>query len=291
MWNQFLQPFDQMFEYIQPICNYLKLPLLPGHIHEVFGALLFYQILYMYIGPRISTYLAPKTYPIFQGRSKLDWNIHIVSMTQATFISFLSQYVVLFDYERKRMTAQERAYGYTELSTTALAIANGYFIWHFIMMTKHVNAYGWGMVAHACATNFLMIQGFRPAFLTYGVASYLYEWSNIPLNIHRALGKLKMEKSKLYVFNGVTLFIVFFFCRIWWGTYLTWWFYKDIWNAYISPPPKGVEKLPTWLLFGHAIATTTLQSLNFVWFFLIARILLSRVVYKKEKRWTSAKGE
>jgi hypothetical protein len=131
----------------------------------------------------------------------------------------------------------------------------------------------------------------RPAFLTYGVASYLYEWSNIPLNIHRALGKLEMQKSKFYVFNGIVLFITFFFSRIIWGTYLTSWFYRDIWNAYVSAPPLRAEKLPNWLLAGHAASATVLQALNFMWFFMISKVLLSRVWYKQEKKWTGVKDE
>ncbi|KAF2112434.1 TLC domain-containing protein [Lophiotrema nucula] len=291
MRESILLPSERMLEYFRTLCEYLNLPLLPYHIHKLLAALVFYQFLYIYLGPRISGWLAPKTYPNLRGRATLDWNIHVVSMTMATFISCLAQYVVLFDEERKRMTPLERAYGYTDLSATTLAIANGYFVWHFVMMFIHIRVYGFGMFAHACATLFLMLNGFRPAFLTYGVASYLYEWSNITLNIHRALSKLKMEQTKLYVANGIVLFIVFFFSRIIWGTYLTWWFYKDIWNAYVSAPPKGVEKLPTWLLVGHAASATMLQALNFIWFFLIARIFISRVCYKREKKWTSAEDE
>ncbi|KAF2185077.1 hypothetical protein K469DRAFT_632855 [Zopfia rhizophila CBS 207.26] len=291
MKDPFPPPPRDIVRFLEPICARLKLPLLPYHIHELLVALFVYQFIYSYVGPRFSPSLAPKTFPNLQGRSKLDWNIHVVSMTQAMVMSLLAQYVVLFDEERKQMNAQERAYGYTGLSAMALAIANGYFVWHLVMMAIYVRTYGWGMLAHALATNFLMIQGFRPAFLTYGVASYLYEWSNIPLNIHRALGKLKMEKSRFYVFNGVVLFIIFFFSRIIWGTYLTWWFYKDIWSAWTTDPPKGIEKLPTWLLVGHAASATVLQTLNYVWFWLIAKILVSRVVFKKEKKWTGVKDE
>ncbi|PSN65642.1 hypothetical protein BS50DRAFT_496235 [Corynespora cassiicola Philippines] len=282
-------PSERFVELIQPFCDLLKLPILSYHLHEFLATLFLYQFIYAYLGPRISNYLAPKTYGNLQGRSKLDWNIHVVSMTQATIISLLAQYVVLFDEERKQMNAMERAYGYTNLSAKALAVADGYFVWHFFMMVVHYKVYGFPMLAHAWACNFVMIQGFRPAFLTYGVASFLYEWSNIPLNIHRALGKLNMQSSRLYVVNGISLFVVFFCCRIIWGTYLTWAFWQDLWFTYSHEPPPGAEKLPTWLLVGHAISAGTLQTLNFVWFFMISRIMLSRFVSKNEKKWTGIK--
>ena len=151
---------EVVLENFQILCKYLNLPILPYHVHKLLSALVFYQILYIYVGPRISRWLSPKTYPNLQGRSKLDWNVHVVSMTMATFISSLAQYVVLFDEARKKMTPLERAYGYTDLSATTLAIANGYFVWHFVMMFIHIKVYGVGMFAHASATLFLMMNGF-----------------------------------------------------------------------------------------------------------------------------------
>lgn len=57
------------------------------------------------------------------------------------------------------MTWQERVWGYSEGSNIALGVANGYFVWHAIMMCKYKNMYGWSMVAHGLACLAIMLPG------------------------------------------------------------------------------------------------------------------------------------
>jgi hypothetical protein len=147
--------------FIQQICNSLRLPLLPSYIHLTFLDLFICQLIYISLGPRLSTFFFPNHY---HGRldsaQKLDWDIHLTAFSQTTLIFGLGCWVMLFDEERRRMTWQERVWGWTNPTATALAIANGYFLWHLVMMVRYRKLYGWSMVAHAVSVVSIMILGF-----------------------------------------------------------------------------------------------------------------------------------
>lgn len=145
---------------IQSICDQIHLPLLPLYLPQLIITFLAYQLLHASVGPALSRRLFPKTYPYLVKKDKLDWDIHIVSLTQATLICCLAFPVVLFDDDRNRMSWEERVWGYTEKTATVLAIANGYFYWHLIMMVQYRHVYGWAMVAHGLATASIMTFGF-----------------------------------------------------------------------------------------------------------------------------------
>ncbi|KAH8816679.1 TLC domain-containing protein [Xylogone sp. PMI_703] len=282
--NLIAQLYPETYAYIQSACDRIHLPLLPPYLLQFLLTFLAYQLFYIHIGPGISARFFPKSYAHFKGKEKLDWDIDVVSFTQALLNFYLALQVVLFDDERKRMNWQERVWGYTEPTAKVLAIANGYFTWHLIMMVRYWKIYGWSMVAHGVATSSLMICGFRPAFMTYAPASYLYEFSNIFLNIHRCMLKLRMEGTRMQVMNGVALFISFFLSRIIWGTYLTGWFCRDIWTAFTATNdqiPVGEERMPLWLLAMYAFSGTLLQALNFMWFYMIARSVYRKLLRGK----------
>lgn len=144
----------------QAVADALGLSLITSHIYEILIVLSCYHLIYLFVGPAISARLFPTIYPQLSSEAKSDWDIHIVSLTQCTLISVLSSYIVLFDERRKAMTWPERVWGYTEMTNTVLAVANGYFIWHLSLMIKHRKKYGWPMVAHAVCTLFVMMLGF-----------------------------------------------------------------------------------------------------------------------------------
>jgi hypothetical protein len=143
----------------EPVGDFLGLPHLPNHIHELLFSLLLFHVIYTRLSPTITTYLFPKIYPAYSHEKKVDWDCHIVSLTQSIINSVISMYVIFYDEERKSMTWQERVWGYTEPSNVALGVANGYFVWHAIMMIKYKYMYGWSMVAHGFCCLLIMLPG------------------------------------------------------------------------------------------------------------------------------------
>lgn len=71
----------------------------------------------------------------------------------------------------------------------------------------------------------------RPFLNYYGVNFVLYELSTPFLNIHWFLDKLHRTGSRLQWLNGIALLATFAASRLVWGTYQSFWLYRDIWLA------------------------------------------------------------
>ncbi|KIY00701.1 uncharacterized protein Z520_03366 [Fonsecaea multimorphosa CBS 102226] len=273
---------------VQTACVKASLPLLPPYLPGILMTFTAYHLTYLSIGPWLSTLLFPKVYVQLRGRKKLDWDENVVSLVQAIVICVLAGQVVLLSSDSdvdvmgrrwRGMRWEDRIWGYTEPDAVVLTVANGYFYWHFQMMVRHRDVFGWSMVAHAMAVSFLMTNAYRPAFMTYAPASFLYEFSTIFLDIQSTLRSLKMEGTTIQIVNGMALFVSFFLLRVVYATHLQAWFYMDLWSAFGASEqdiPVGKARIPTWLLASHAVAAVTLQLLNYWWFYKI-----SRTVYRK----------
>jgi hypothetical protein len=106
----------------------------------------------------------------------------------------------------------------------------------------------------------------------------LYELSTPFLNIHWFFDKMGMTGTKAQLYNGLTLLVVFFCCRLVWGAYSSFNIYRDVWNAlHLSTAQKmkangelmhlaGDRSLPLWLVVLYMGGHVTLQALNVFWF-------------------------
>lgn len=107
----------------------------------------------------------------------------------------------------------------------------------------------------------------RPFANHYGIAFVLYELSTPFLNFHWFFDKCHMTGSRIQLYNGVMLVIVFFGCRLVWGTYLSVKIYQDIWllrgSAWVS---HSDTKFPLWMVYAYLVSNTTLTILNVYWF-------------------------
>lgn len=120
--------------------------------------------------------------------------------------------------------------------------------------------------------------------MTYSPASFLFEFSTIFLDIQSTLRSLGMEGTTVQIINGVAFFVSFFLSRILYGNYLQARFYADLWRAYVvedSNIPLGHERIPTWLLAGHALSAIVLQILNHMWFYKIGRTVYHKLFAAK----------
>ena len=145
---------------VQPIATKLNLLTLPLHIHEVLFFAFFYQAILAFGAPAISNYFVPKQYASFNKRTRLNWNIHIVSMTQCAFVNTGALYVVFFDKERWSMDWEQRLWGYSGSLGLLQAMALGYFLWDLYVCARYVNWLGVGMLAHAVSAVTVFSLGF-----------------------------------------------------------------------------------------------------------------------------------
>ena len=148
---------------VKPYSDYVSAATLPLHAHEVLGAALFYESIRQVFSPVFSSYVFPRIYPDLNARTRLNWDVHVVSMVQSCLINTLALWVMFADEERKEMTAVERVYGYTGAGGMIQGLAAGYFLWDLIVCTRHIKVFGPGLWAHGLAALVVFSFGFvRP---------------------------------------------------------------------------------------------------------------------------------
>ncbi|KAF2796936.1 DUF887-domain-containing protein [Melanomma pulvis-pyrius CBS 109.77] len=284
-------PPEALAKYVEPIANYIGLRTLPLHFHEVTLAFTFYHVLNKYISPALSNYYFPRIYPALNQRTKVNWDVHIVSFVQSTVICVLALYVMWTDRERAAMNWEGRVWGYTGGSGLIQAFAGGYFVWDLMVTLQNVRVFGPGMLAHAVSALFVFSLGFRPFVNFYAPTFILYELSSPFLNIHWFCDKLNMTGTKLQFYNGITLLLTFFSCRLLWGSYQSIRVFYDVYRALVAGhatlEAPALEKLnngtagltpeseimrfgdppvPMWLAACYLASNFTLNGLNWYWF-------------------------
>ncbi|KIW93925.1 uncharacterized protein Z519_05240 [Cladophialophora bantiana CBS 173.52] len=226
---------------VKPFSEALHLPSLPYHIHEVVGAFILYQTTQSIISPVLSNLLFPNIYPKLTRRTRVNWDVHVVSLLQSCVINAAALWVMFKDQERKDMqrSAIERIYGYTGASGLIQGLATGYFVWDLVVSARYIKIFGPGILAHAITALSVFALGFRPFCNYYGPVFILYELSTPFLNIHWFCDKLNMTGSQLQWYNGMILLSVFFGCRLIWGTYQSLRVYQDVWHTMHLNIPTG----------------------------------------------------
>ncbi|KAI8935262.1 hypothetical protein NX059_007851 [Plenodomus lindquistii] len=293
-----------LLPYVQPVADFLNMKTLPLHFHEVIAAFALYHVINRYVAPAISLYFFPRIYPSFNARTKLNWDVHIVSFVQSTLICALALWVLRTDDELRQMDMMERVHGYTGASGLVQAFAGGYFLWDLVITVQNVRIFGMGMLFHAISALGVFSLGFRPFVNNYACTFILYELSSPFLNIHWFCDKLNMTGTTLQLVNGIVLLFTFFSCRLVWGSYQSVRVFGDVYRAYyagpvsLSDPQFGKlnnstvvgnagfkndvlrfaegQTVPLWLAGAYLAANIVLNSLNWFWFAKMIQTLRSR---------------
>ncbi|KAI9691948.1 MAG: hypothetical protein M1820_009656 [Bogoriella megaspora] len=278
----------------QPLAHLLSLPTLPLHIHEVLFAVLLYHLVNTRFSPWISHKFFPRTYSSLNARTRINWDVHVVSMVQSLLINTLALWVIWTDDERGAMSTTGRIYGYTGACGLVQAFATGYFLWDFILCALHIDVFGFGLLAHAVSALLVFSLGFRPFLNYYGPVFILYELSTPFLNLHWFFDKLEMTGSTPQLYNGMLLIGTFFGARLCWGTANSVRVFWDIWRVvrrpeFAVPEALGLEReagllkepvdavgevmrfavgneVPLWLTVSYLASNFVLNSLNIWWF-------------------------
>lgn len=142
---------------LRSFSNLTNLPSLHLHIHHVLGALLVYHTIFLFISPILSTLLLPNIYPKFNKRTRINWDVHVVSFVQSSFICTFALWVMYTDTQRAAWRSQDeegmigRVFGYTAASGAVQGYAAGYFLWDLVMSAWYLEIFGPGFLAHAAS--------------------------------------------------------------------------------------------------------------------------------------------
>ncbi|PYH82172.1 DUF887-domain-containing protein [Aspergillus uvarum CBS 121591] len=290
MLDPFPPPPEWLREAVGPWALYLNVPAVTEHAHEIILSFTGYLFIHYILSPCLSPLLFPRHYPNLSPRTKLNWDVHVVSLVQSTFINAMALWAMWVDEERSSMNAAERVYGYTGVCGLVSACAAGYFVYDLIVSAVYIKMFGIGMLFHAISALWVFSFGFRPFVNYYSSVFILYELSSPFLNIHWFLDKVNMTGSKLQWYNGMLLLFTFFSCRLVWGTWRSVDVYKDMWYAlkqtwdatdvatalnqsYARYTATGT---PTWLVVTYVISNVVLNSLNYFWFSKMVETVLKR---------------
>jgi hypothetical protein len=143
-----------------PIATKLDLPTLPFHAHEIVVAFAFYLWIQVKLSPWLSPKLFPKHYNKLSPRTKLNWDVHIVSFVQSVLICALALYVMWVDDERRSMNWQGRVWGYTGGTGLIQSFGCGYFLWDLWITATNLKMFGVGMLLHAISALTVFSFGF-----------------------------------------------------------------------------------------------------------------------------------
>ncbi|KAJ5430413.1 hypothetical protein N7491_007429 [Penicillium cf. griseofulvum] len=303
MLDPFPPPPEWLRSFTEPYAIRFNSPTLTDHIHEVIAAFAFYLFIHAVLSPCLSPILF-KSYNKLTPRTKLNWDIHVVSFIQSIVINAAALWVMYSDEERSSMTSGERVFAYTGACGLIQALAVGYFVYDLIVSIVHVRMFGIGMLFHAVSALWVFSLGFRP-FLNYFAPTFiLYELSSPFLNIHWFLDKVNMTGSRAQWYNGMALLFSFFACRLVWGTWQTAVVCSPLSepasvNANVFYPARDgslcvneacaranaeITKfkeytaggVPTWLVATYVGSNLILNFLNFFWFSKMVETVLKR---------------
>lgn len=160
MRDPFVSPPELLVKATEPIAKALALKTLPYHTHEILLAFSFYEFIHRVVSPYVSARLAPQFYPHLSRKTKINWDVHFVSMVQSCIINALALWVIYADKERKQWSWNERVWGYTGAGGMVQALAAGYFAWDLLASIKDVDVHGWGALFHAASALFVSMMGF-----------------------------------------------------------------------------------------------------------------------------------
>lgn len=145
---------------VEPYALKLNSPTLAEHIHEVIAAFALYQFIHSVLSPWLSPIFCPQSYSKLNARTKLNWDVHVVSFVQSVLINAAALWVMFNDEERRSMSTGERVFGYTGACGLIQALAVGYFVYDLIISLVHVRMFGVGLLFHAVSALWVFSLGF-----------------------------------------------------------------------------------------------------------------------------------
>ena len=143
---------------------------LPYHAHQAVGACLCYFVLFLVISPVLSAHLVPDLYLTLPKRTRINWNVRVVSLFQATFICTCSMHVIFADKSRIYTDATDRLMAYSPMAGRVQAFATGYFLWDLVISLRHLHVLGLGSLVHALSALLFTLTGFVSSYIRMTMA-------------------------------------------------------------------------------------------------------------------------
>lgn len=237
-----------------------------AHWHEIIISTVFYFFVQA-ISPAISSRLFGKAYTDLEKKTRINFDIHVVSMVQCVvsatilFLGFGNSFF-LNHFE----DPVNSLFGYNPYLGFVSAVTIGYFIWDLFVCTRYVSLFGLSFLFHGFAALYVFGWSLKPYCLPWAPAFLVFELSTPFVNVNWFATRLPPGtiSEKVVVINGLLLLVTFFFVRIIWGFYAAGILAYDIWRT--------LDMAPIALPISILALNVSLDSLNVVWFLKMFRI-------------------
>lgn len=150
------------YESFTQFCLGHHLASLPLHAPQILVAFLTYETIFLILSPAVSHTLYPSLYNQLPKKTKINWNVRVVSFIQATFICSQAISVIVGDESRRSSTAsyETRLWTYSSASGNVQAFAAGYFLWDVLVSVQYLKILGPTSLMHAVAALSVTTLGF-----------------------------------------------------------------------------------------------------------------------------------
>lgn len=162
-----LPPPPLVLALVTPVADFLGLSTLPQHVHEIVFAFVFYNFIYLTVAPWLSKCFATHTYSNLPQKSRIDWDVRIVSQVQSLLILCFAFFLIFNDAQRRDTDWKERLWGYNGATGMVQAFAAGYFLWDVQVSSMHLEVGGPGSLIHAVGALAVTCLGFVSARTTF----------------------------------------------------------------------------------------------------------------------------
>jgi len=164
---------------------------------------------------------------------------------------------------------KDRLHSSNPRSDFMLIFSAGYFLHDAVTCIRNFEDWGPAYLLHAVSCCTLYSYGALSGSLHYyGAAFLLWECSTPFVYVRWFLYKMDKERSKLYLYNGLTMVVTFFLCRNVFGTVMSIDYWRTTAEELSHPHPNGLPFAVIWL---YRICNVALNALNLYWFSLMAR--------------------
>lgn len=246
------------------------------HWHEIALLLAFYFSIQL-AAPWVSTRLLGKTYTSLNKKTRINFDIHVVSMVQCVvLITALLPALRHPHFTNRAVDPVLLIFGYSPQQGFLSAITIGYFLWDLYVCVRYVGLFGAGFLLHAFAALYVYLCSLLPYCMAWAAPFLLFELSTPFVNFNWFFSRLPAGTvpQAWVLVNGVLLLVTFFSVRILWGFYAVGMVAYDMWRTRHMVLPV----LPVSIL----ALNLSLDVLNVYWFSRMLHIAKKQLRKKKE---------
>jgi hypothetical protein len=247
-------------EWITPFSEAVGLPYLPVHFVSLLRSLMLWWSLQL-LSHSLSPYLFPRTFSNMSTRTRIHWDLHVVSLIHSAVVAPLITYFWLYMDDKV-----DRIFGYQYELGQLYALPLGYFVWDVIVSLRYE---GPAFILHGVLGLSANILVYKPFLMFQGLSIVMWELSTPFLNIHWFLDKLGLTGSRIQFVNALCLLLTYVIVRMTFGVYASYELISLLW----SPSGQNVSMILKWY---YSLGLPVLNMLNYMWFFKMLRAMHKR---------------